>query len=164
MCLILETLRYILAPVLGHLHAHRIQGHVQCGIETHLKLKSREISLVYNISWPFVSRFCLKYHSRAMYKILRSFQTGIPYCKGGGGGTIYGIWRHIAEGNIGSGSSLLPGDTKSLPEPLLTNYQWCFMAFTWGQFHWRCSMYLSLISVWKLLICDYNRNSQGPMS
>ena len=50
--------------------------------------------------------------------------------------------------NIGSGSGLVLGGTKPLPEPMLTIHQshdqWGLAAFTWGQFHRR---YLSLI--WK---------------
>ena len=41
--------------------------------------------------------------------------------------TPYGeIWV-----NIGSGNGLLPDGTKPLPEPMLTDDQWCVVAFTW---------------------------------
>ena len=33
--------------------------------------------------------------------------------------------------NIGLGNCLLPDGTKSIPEPILTNLQWGFVAFTW---------------------------------
>ena len=49
--------------------------------------------------------------------------------------------------NTGSGNGLLLGGTKPLPEPVFTNYQWGIVAFTWGQFHWEFSWYLSLIWV-----------------
>ena len=49
--------------------------------------------------------------------------------------------------DVGSGNGLLPEDTKSIPEPMLTNLQWGLVAFTQGQFHWKCSIYLTLIWV-----------------
>ena len=51
-----------------------------------------------------------------------------------------------------SGNGLLPDGTKPLPEPMLTYHQSGLVAFTWRQFHTKCSIYLSLIRVWKLLI------------
>ena len=50
--------------------------------------------------------------------------------------------------NIGSCNGLLPDATKKLPEPMLANHQWGLAAFTWGQFHRKCSWYLCLIWVW----------------
>ena len=46
---------------------------------------------------------------------------------------------------------------KPLHEPMLTNHWWGLVELTWGQFHRRCSRYLSLIWVWKLLF-----NSSPP--
>ena len=66
--------------------------------------------------------------------------------------------------NIGSGNGLLPDGTKPLPEPMLTYHHWSLVAFTWEQFHMKCSRYLPLIWVWKLLIWDCIHISQGPMS
>ena len=43
--------------------------------------------------------------------------------------------------NIGSGNGLLPDGTKPLPEPMLTYHQSSPVAFTWGQFHTKCSIY-----------------------
>ena len=54
--------------------------------------------------------------------------------------------------NIGSGNGLLPDGTKPLPEPMLTYHQSGLVAFTQWQFHTKCSIYLSLIQVWKSLI------------
>ena len=50
-------------------------------------------------------------------------------------------------GHIGLGDGLLPDDTKPFPEPLLTCQQRCCVEFTWGQFHRKCSEYLSLITL-----------------
>ena len=53
-------------------------------------------------------------------------------------------WCHIATWNlfnIGSGNSLLPDGTNPLPEPMLTYHQQGFVAFTWGQSHWKCTRY-----------------------
>ena len=70
--------------------------------------------------------------------------------------------------NIGSGNGLLPDSTKPFPEPMLADHQWSpvtfiWMAFTRGQFQKKCSRYLSLILVWKLLLEDYSHISQEPM-
>ena len=46
-------------------------------------------------------------------------------------------------------------------EPMLINLQWSSVAFIWGQFCRKCSWYLSLIWVWKLLIQDLSPISQG---
>ena len=63
------------------------------------------------------------------------------------------IWWQEVWVNIGSGNGLVPNGTKPLPKPMLTNHQWCAVAHSWGQFHWKWSRYLSLIHVcvWKLL-------------
>ena len=53
--------------------------------------------------------------------------------------------------SIGPGNGLLPDGTKPLPEPMLTYHQWSLVAFTWGQFHMKCSRYLPLTWVWKSL-------------
>ena len=54
-------------------------------------------------------------------------------------------WRHT---NIGSGNDLLPNGTKPLPRPMFTNNRRGLVPFTWGQFHGKCSSYLSLVSGW----------------
>ena len=43
-------------------------------------------------------------------------------------------------------------------------FKWGFVAFSWGQFHRKCSRYLSLIWVWRLVdvLQDYWHISQGP--
>ena len=49
-------------------------------------------------------------------------------------------WRRMEKKiwvNIGSGNGLLPGGTKSLPEPMLT-FQCVSVAFFWKQFHNEC--------------------------
>ena len=61
--------------------------------------------------------------------------------------------------NIGSGNDFLPDSIEPLPEPLLTYHNWGFLAFTWGQFHRKCSRYLSLIWLRKLLIWDQTATS-----
>ena len=58
--------------------------------------------------------------------------------------------------NICSVYGFLPTGTKPLPEPVLTNHHWSLLAFTWGQFHRKCSRYISLIWFWNLLIYDYS--------
>ena len=52
--------------------------------------------------------------------------------------------------NIGSGNGLVPGGTKPLTEPMLINHQWNSAAFTWGEFHKKWSVYISLIGVRKI--------------
>ena len=55
--------------------------------------------------------------------------------------------------SIASAYGLPPDDSNPLPEPMLTNYQWGRVAFTWVQFHWKsCSRYLSLMWFWNLII------------
>ena len=49
--------------------------------------------------------------------------------------------------NIGLGNGLLLDSTKPLPKPMLSNHQWCLVAFIWGKFHRKYSIYLSLVSV-----------------
>ena len=44
-----------------------------------------------------------------------------------------------------SGSTMAPGDTNPLPQSMLTNHQRGLVAFTWWQFHRKCSIYLPLI-------------------
>ena len=70
------------------------------------------------------------------------------------------IWHHKTWVSNGSGNGMLPDSTKPLPEPLLTNHQWGHVAYTWGQCHRRCKIYLSLIWVWKWkwLILDYSHS------
>ena len=70
------------------------------------------------------------------------------------------IWQHISV-NAGSCNGLLTDSSKSLPEPMLTKYQWSCVALTWEQFHRKCSRYISFISVWKLLIWYYTSLHQG---
>ena len=66
--------------------------------------------------------------------------------------------------NIGSGDGLLPDGTKSLPEPKLTNHQWCLVTFTWREFIRKYAIYLSLIWVGHQIIQDYSHISQGSVS
>ena len=54
--------------------------------------------------------------------------------------------------NIGSGNGLLPDGTQPFPEPMFTDHWWGLVAFTWEQFYRKCSRYLSLMCVWKLII------------
>ena len=43
--------------------------------------------------------------------------------------------------NIASGDDLLPDDTKPLPEAMLTNCQWGYVALIQDLFHWKCTRY-----------------------
>ena len=54
------------------------------------------------------------------------------------------IWQQIWV-NIGAGNGLLPDSAKPFPVPTLSNHHSCLVAFTSGQFHKKCSRYLSLI-------------------
>ena len=56
--------------------------------------------------------------------------------------TAYSVFMNLV--SIGSGDDLLHYDTKSLPQPMLTNHQWGLVALTWGQFHRKSFRYLSL--------------------
>ena len=60
------------------------------------------------------------------------------------------IWQQIWV-NIGSGNGLLPDGTKPLPDPVLIDHQWSLAAFTWPQFHMKCSRYRYLIWVSKFI-------------
>ena len=58
---------------------------------------------------------------------------------------------HMASENLmntGSDNGLVPN------EPMLTNFQGSLVAFTWQQFHVKCSLYPSLIWAWKWRIYD----------
>ena len=74
------------------------------------------------------------------------------------------IWRHI------SGWTVAPVMACCLTAPshylnqCSTNHQWGLVAFTWEQFHRKCSRYLCLKWTSKLLIKDCSCNYQGPMS
>ena len=50
-------------------------------------------------------------------------------------------------------TNIMPDGIKPSPEPMLTDHQWGLRAFTWGQFHKKCSryIYLSVTRVWKIL-------------
>ena len=63
--------------------------------------------------------------------------------------------------NIGSGNGLLPDGTKPLPEPMLTDHQWCPVTFIFGKFHKRCLKHQSLRSVWKLHVWKFHLNFPG---
>ena len=63
---------------------------------------------------------------------------------------------------MGSDNGLLPNGTKPLPEPMLIKHWWSLVTFTWGQFHRKHSVDLSLIWVWENLIQNYSHFSQGP--
>ena len=65
--------------------------------------------------------------------------------------------------NTSSGNGLLSDSTGPLPEPMLGNHEWVLVALTWGQFHRKCSRYLSWISAWNLLIQDYSYIFQRAM-
>ena len=66
---------------------------------------------------------------------------------------IWHQWRHMASrNNIGSGKGWFTASNKPIPQPMLTNNHWGLVAFTWGQFHRKCSRHLFLLWVWKLLI------------
>ena len=61
------------------------------------------------------------------------------------------IWWHRSGSiiDIGSANGLVPDGTKPLPEPMLTDPHWSIVAYTWVQFHRKCSRCLSLIWVWR---------------
>ena len=54
--------------------------------------------------------------------------------------------------DIGEGNGSLAYVAKPLQEPIMTNKYWGVVVLTWGQLHRKCSRYLSLIRVSKLLI------------
>ena len=59
--------------------------------------------------------------------------------------THCGPRRHLVTDNlvnISSGHGSLSDDTKPLPEAMLTNHHRGTPAFTWGQFHRECSVYI----------------------
>ena len=74
------------------------------------------------------------------------------------------IWRHWSGSTLAL-VSLLPDGTS--PELLLT-YHWSVKSvvflFTWEQFHWKRSRYLSLEYVAKWHVQNYHHISQGSMS
>ena len=47
-------------------------------------------------------------------------------------------WPHKSDANTTSSNDFLPDGTKPLPELMLTNHQECLLAFSLGQFHWKC--------------------------
>ena len=80
----------------------------------------------------------------------------IPGIPGACAPAILRIWQeaHVAIqiwATLDSGKSRLCDGTTPLPEPALTNRQWGHVAFTWGQFHKKCSRFLYLMWVWRLL-------------
>ena len=64
---------------------------------------------------------------------------------------IYTVWRHRF-------GSKLAQVIKPLQESMLTFYQWGLVAFSWGQFHRKCSVYLPLIKDSKLLMKNISNN------
>ena len=75
------------------------------------------------------------------------------------------IWRHRSGSTLVQVMAcLLPDGTKPLPEPMLTYHQSGLVTFTCGHFRTKCSIYLSLIWVWKSIIQDHSCISQGPLS
>ena len=78
-------------------------------------------------------------------------------------------WPFILGLRHKSGSTLVQAMSSCLsasiqiPGPILTNHQRGLVAFTWGQFHRKCSSYLSLTCIWKLLLWYYSHISQGPV-
>ena len=68
--------------------------------------------------------------------------------------------------NIDSGNGMLPDNTKPLPGSMLINHQWGLVAFTWGQFHGKCSRYVYLLNylgqfVFSTFDCDEQMLNQG---
>ena len=55
---------------------------------------------------------------------------------------------------------MLPDGTTPLPEPMLTCYEKCSMALTWGYFHGKYSRYLSFKYVWQLLIYHHRHRDR----
>ena len=49
--------------------------------------------------------------------------------------------------NIGWGNGLVPDGTKQLPQPMLVDYDWSLVAFTWEQFYMKCSRTLSVTCI-----------------
>ena len=70
----------------------------------------------------------------------------------------------ITHSLTGSGSGLLPEDTKPWLEPMLIYHQRCSLVFTWKQFHKRCSWTQSVMCVQRLHFWNYDHISQGPMN
>ena len=66
--------------------------------------------------------------------------------------------------NIGSGNSLLPDGTNPLLEPMFTYHQRVSLAFTWDQFHKKCSQIPSVICIRRLYFWIYDHNPPEPMS
>ena len=60
------------------------------------------------------------------------------------------LGKHCLEVN-----GLLLDGTKALLEPMLTNQQWAPTAFTWGQFHWKSSIYQLLWCLLKVTYIQY---------
>ena len=54
--------------------------------------------------------------------------------------------------------------TKLLPEPMLTYHQHDSVAFTWRQFHRKCTRIQSVNGVWILNISNHSRISHGTIS
>ena len=61
--------------------------------------------------------------------------------------------------HIGLGNGLLPGGTKPLPEPVLTCHQRDSVAFTWVQFHMKCSRYQLVKRSLKDTLCNISSTS-----
>ena len=73
------------------------------------------------------------------------------------------IWWQRS-GNTSSDKGLLSDSTKSLPELMLTDYQWSPVTFIFGQFHKSCLSHQSLKSIWKLRIQNFIQITQELMS
>ena len=69
------------------------------------------------------------------------------------------LWVATSWVNIGLGNGLLPADYKPLPVAMLSVGS---IAFTWGQFHRKCSWCQSIKPDWILHISNYCHISQGP--
>ena len=115
------------------------------GVHVHILWKPKLYSAVLLVAW---NRWVLG-HLQAPWSRPHIRTGSPPWCE------LFVAWsRPMASQNsvnIGSDNGLVPSGTKPLPEPVLANHQWGHMAFTWGQFHRKCSRYLSLISVGKWL-------------
>ena len=77
-------------------------------------------------------------------------------------------WYHLVSRilvNITSGTSngSLPPGNEPLPEVMLTNHEWGLVAFTWGQFHRKCSE--SIFEIWyhmNLKMSNFNITAASP--
>ena len=62
------------------------------------------------------------------------------------------------------GIDLVPGGIKPLLKQMLINYRWGVLAFTFWPWFRKCSRYVSVVWMWKLLIHYFSRISQWLMN